>query len=186
MTGVSRRTVLGTLAGGVVGASMVAAGGSEAASAAVRLEQLSADGGSHEIRGEPSAVTLSGEIGYRFEIPDSEAMPELYQVSLHVGDDETEIDNAGARPSSRTESGTFEVSGDVLDAAGFSAGDFAPGKSERTVSVPVLVRLEVVGGGQTLATATQRDTADVTVTQAGYDASLHGSVGGELSVSVEE
>ena len=186
MTGVSRRTLLGTLAGGLVGASAVGVGMSESASAAVRLEQLTADGASHEIRGEPSAVTLSGEIGFRIEIPGSEAAPELYQVSLHVGDDETEIDNAGARPSSRTESGTFQVSGDVLDGAGFSPSDFAPGESERTVSVPVLVRLEVVGGGQTLAAATQRDTADVSVTQAGYDASLHGSVGGELSVNVEE
>jgi len=186
MTGVSRRTVLGTLAGGVVGASAVGVGMSESASAAVRLEQLTADGGSHSIRGEPSAVTLSGEIGYRFEIPATEPSPELYQVSLHVGDEETEIDNAGARPSSRSESGTFEVSGDVLDAAGFAASDFAPGESERTVSVAVLVRLGVVGGGQTLATATQRDTAGVTVSQAGYDASLHGSVGGELAVSVEE
>ena len=179
----NRRLFLSTAAGGLAGAALTA-GFSGSADAAVRLEQLTVNGGDHAIRGDVASVVVSGEVGYSFDVPDSEPTPELFQVSLHVGPEDARIGSAGGRASSRSASGTLEISADLLDADAYAASDFEPGDSPVSVEVPALVKLEVVGNNQTLATASQRDTAEITVSQAGYDASLHGSVGGELSVDV--
>ena len=179
----NRRTFLSAGAGALAGGGLMAAM-TTGADAAVRLDQLSVDGGSHEVTGDVSAVTIAGEVGYNFDVPERAPQPEMFQIKLCVGPDDERIGAVNGRPTSRTGSGALEIEGNVLESGAFSASDFQPGEDSATVELPVVVQLDVLGSNDTVAQASQRDTATVTVSQAGYDASLHGATGGELSVSV--
>lgn len=181
-----RRTVLASLASAATGAGLVAAVGTESASAAVTLEQFTAEDHEAALRSEPSDVRVTCEIGYRWDVPDSQPTPSIFEVRLLAGDGETEIGKADGRASQRTQSDVQTVEASVLDAGGLSASDFAPAEQARTVDVPLRLELEVIGDNQTLATAAQSTTGEITVTQAGYDSALHGSVGGEAEFTVEE
>jgi len=181
-----RRTVLASLASAVTGAGLVAAAGSKPASAAVTLGQLSAADHDVALRDAPDDVRVSCEVGYRWEIPAGQPAPSIFEVRLLAGQSETEIGKVDGRASQHETSSVQSITASLLASDDFTPGDFTPADEPQVVDVPLGLELEVIGGSQTLATASQQTTGQITVSQAGYDAAVHGSVGGNAAFTVEE
>lgn len=178
----TRRSVLASVAGALAGGAVVGAVGSEPADAAVTLDQLSVPDQQVEVRGDVASVPIECVAGYRWDVPDGAGRPGRWQLRLAV--DGAVIATESGRGTSRQQEGTATLSGDVLDAGGFTASEFTPDDGPVRVEVPVTLTLVVLSGRDEVARASQSATGTVEVSAAGYDATLHGSVGGRVAIGV--
>jgi len=151
--------------------------------AELKLKHFHATLGADEL---VTALTLSCEVGWAYDVPDS-AAPSTVVVELAAatdGDDLTQVASAESAElfteAQGTESLEAGLLGDVV-----AADALAPADGERETVVDVEARLRVENsGGEVLAEATATDTAPVTVERTA-SASEYGSVGGTGSVTIE-
>jgi hypothetical protein len=187
---VNRRTLLRVAAGAVGGAGATAAGLSVATeSAAQTALTLSVDGDSATIGtdGAVSAVTLDLDVEWQYDLPDATA-PSTVIVEVAAGAD-GELVVVGSAESSQLfveaeGSENFDVG--LIEQGAIAASDVEPdGTGERETDVTVEARLRVENaGGDVLARETTSDTAALTVTRDGVEASQYGQVGGSGSLSI--
>lgn len=181
-----RRQVLTTLGGALAGGTLVAATGDDAtATAAVSVNDFTAENATAE--GDVTAVRVVTDAQWRYDLPDDAPAAERWQVVLSaVRDGETApIASTNGRASGHSATGTTEVAGSLLNTPLYDASDFDLGeRQERSVDVGLGLTYTLVGGGQDLATAIAQAQGSVTVSRAGYEASLYGSVGGDAVLDV--
>jgi len=186
----NRRALLRVAAGVLGGGAATAAGLSVASeSAAQTALTLSVDGDSANIGtdGSVSSVQLDLDVEWAYDLP-SETSPATVLVEVAAGTD-GELSVVGSAESAQLfveADGTESFDVGLLAEGALSASDVEPdGTGERETSVTVEARLRVENsGGDVLAKETTSDTATLTVTRDGVDASAFGAVGGDGSLSI--
>jgi hypothetical protein len=186
----NRRTLLRGAAAALGGSAATAAGLSVASeSAAQTALTLSVDGDSASIAtdGSVSAVTLDLDVEWQYDLPD-ETSPSTVIIEVAAGTD-GELSVVGSAESSQlfTEaegSESFDVG--LLQQGALASSDVEPsGTGEKETDVVVEARLRVENAaGDVLARETTNDTAPLTVTRDGVEASEYGAVGGDGSLSI--
>jgi len=129
-----------------------------------------------------TAVRLSLEVDWRYELPDS-ASPETVVVEVAAGTDAlTVVASAETATLFTASDGSESFDVELIDAGALEADALAPAEGERETTVTVEARLRVEeSSGEVLARETTTDTAPVTVTR-GVAASA--GVGGSGSLSI--
>ncbi|MFP4218807.1 MAG: hypothetical protein ACLFR6_08230 [Salinarchaeum sp.] len=186
-----RRAYLGTVAGSIAG---VAAGATllntaDSASASVAVGTLDVEGDdatTREDRVEDVRVSVDGT--WEYDLPSGED-PAEWRAGLVTRKDgkESLVDQQEGTARYLQDSGDFEVSGSLFDSELWSPGDFvgAEGETAETV-VPVGITFVVIDGdGKTLARAELDDETTNRVEHESYNASRHGSAGGEGAIVIE-
>jgi len=187
---VNRRTVLRVAAAAVGGAGAAAAGLSVATGGAAETAlSLAVAGDSAEIGtdGAVSAVTLDLDVEWAYDLPD-QTSPSTVIVEVAAGTD-GDLTVVGSAESSQLfveadGSESFDVG--LLAEGALSSSDVEPsGTGERETTVTVEARLRVENsGGTVLARETTSDTATLTVSRDGVEASEYGQVGGDGSLTI--
>jgi hypothetical protein len=186
----NRRALLRVAAGVLGGGAATAAGLSVASeSAAQTALTLSVDGDSATIGadGGVEAVTLDLDVEWAYDLPD-ETAPATVIVEVAAGTD-GDLTVVGSAESSQLfveadGSESFDVG--LLAEGVLSAGALEPdstGTRETTVTVEARLRVESTSDS-VLAKETASDTAVLTVTRDGVEASEYGAVGGDGSLSI--
>jgi len=185
-----RRTLLRVAAAAVGGGAATAAGLSVATGGAAETAlSLAVDGDSATLAtdGSVSAVTLDLDVEWQYDLP-AETSPSTVIVEVAAGTD-GDLSVVGSAESAQlfTEadgSESFDVG--LLEEGALSASDVEPdGTGERETDVVVEARLRVAtSGGDVLARETTSDTAVLTVSRDGVEASQYGEVGGDGSLSI--
>ena len=185
-----RRTLLRVAAAAVGGGAATAAGLSVATGGAAETAlSLAVDGDSATLAtdGSVSAVTLDLDVEWQYDLP-AETSPSTVIVEIAAGTD-GELSVVGSAESSQLfveadGSESFDVG--LIEEGALAAADVEPsGTGERETTVTVEARLTVENsGGDVLARETTSDTATLTVTRDGVDASAFGEVGGDGSLSI--
>jgi len=187
---VNRRTVLRVAAAAVGGAGATAAGLSVATGGAAETAlSLAVAGDSAEIGtdGAVSAVTLDIDIEWQYDLPD-ETSPSTVIVEVAAGTDGevSVVDSAESAQLFAEADGTESFDVGLLAEGVLSAGALEPdatGTRETTVTVEARLRVESTSDS-VLARETASDTAVLTVTRDGVEASEYGQVGGDGSLSI--
>jgi len=187
---VNRRTVLRVAAAAVGGAGAAAAGLSVATGGAAETAlSLAVAGDSAEIGtdGAVSAVTLDLDVEWAYDLP-AETSPSTVIVEVAAGTD-GDVSVVGSAESAQLfveadGSESFDVG--LIEQGALASSDVEPdGTGERETTVTVEARLRVENAdGDVLAKETTSDTATLTVTRDGVDASAFGEVGGDGSLSI--
>jgi hypothetical protein len=186
-----RRTLLRVAAGAIGGGAATAAGLSVATGGAAQTGlTLDVAGDSAQIGtdGSVSAVTLDLEVNWQYDLPD-ETAPATVIVEVAAGTD-GELTVVGSAESSQLfveadGSESFDVG--LISEGAIAASDVEPdgtGTAETDVTVEARLRVENAGG-DVLARETTSDTATLTVTRDGVEASEYGEVGGSGSLTIE-
>ena len=188
-----RRTFLRLSAAAVGGAGATAAGLSVATeSAAQTALTLDVAGDSAEIGtdGSVTAVQLDLDVEWRYDLPD-ETSPStvVIEVAAGTGEEVSVVATAESAQLFAEADGSESFDVGLLAEGVLSAGALEPdanGTRETTVTVEARLRVENADG-TVLAKETTSDTATLTVTRDGVDASAFGEVGGSgnLSISTE-
>jgi len=186
----NRRTLLRVTGAALGGGAATAAGLSVATGGAAQTGlTLEVDGDSAEIGtdGSVSSVQLDLDVEWAYDLP-SETSPATVLVEVAAGTD-GELSVVGSAESAQLfveADGTESFDVGLLAEGALSASDVEPdGTGERETSVTVEARLRVENsGGDVLAKETTSDTATLTVTRDGVDASAFGAVGGDGSLSI--
>jgi len=186
----NRRALLRIAAGVLGGGAATAAGLSVATGGAAQTGlTLSVDGDSATLGtdGSVSEVQLDLTVEWAYDLPD-EMAPATAVVEVAAGTDGG-LTVAGSAESSQLfveadGSESFDVG--LIERGALSSSDVEPsGTGERETTVTVEARLRVENsGGTVLARETTSDTATLTVTRDGVDASAFGEVGGSGSLSI--
>jgi len=186
----NRRTLLRVAAGAVGGGAATAAGLSVATGGAAETAlTLSVDGDSASIGtdGAVAAVTLDLDVEWAYDLP-SETAPSTVLVEVAAGTD-GDLTVVGSAESAQLfveadGSESFDVG--LISEGALQASDVEPdGTGERETEVTIEARLRVENsGGDVLARETTSDTATLTVTRDGVEASEYGAVGGSASLSI--
>jgi len=186
----NRRALLRVAAGVLGGGAATAAGLSVATeSAAETALSLSVDGDSVEIGtdGSVSEVQLDLDVEWQYDLPD-ETSPSTAIVEVAAGTD-GDLTVVGSAESSQLfveadGSESFDVG--LIEQGAIVASDVEPsGTGERETTVTVEARLRVENsGGTVLARETTSDTATLTVSRDGVEASEYGAVGGSGSLAI--
>jgi len=187
----NRRAVLRVAAGVLGGGAATAAGLSVATeSAAQTALTLDVAGDSAEIGtdGSVSAVTLDLDVEWAYDLP-SETSPSTVLVEVAAGPADGSVTVVGSAESAQLfveadGSESFDVG--LIEQSALSASAVEPdGTGERKTDVTVEATLRVENAdGDVLARETTSDTATLTVTRDGVDASAFGAVGGSGSLSI--
>jgi hypothetical protein len=189
---VNRRTLLRVAAGALGGGAATAAGLSVATGGAAQTGlTLDVAGDSAELAtdGSVSAVRLDIDVEWAYDLPE-ETSPSTVLVEVAAGTSADSLTVVGSAESAQlfveadgTES--FDVGLIAQDA--LTANDVEPdGTGERETTVTVEARLRVESAsGDVLARETASDTAVLTVTRDGVEASEYGGVGGDGSLTIE-
>jgi hypothetical protein len=186
----NRRTLLRVAAAAVGGGAATAAGLSmateSAAQAALTLD-VAGDSATIATDGSVTAVTLDLVVQWQYDLPD-ETAPSTVVVEVAAGTD-GELTVVGSAESSQLfveAEGTESFDVGLISEGALSASDVEPsGTGERETDVTVEARLRVENaGGDALATETTSDTAALSVTRDGVEASEYGAVGGDGSLSI--
>ena len=185
-----RRTLLRVAAGAVGGGAATAAGLSVATGGAAETAlSLDVDGDSAEIGtdGSVSEVQLDLTVEWAYDLPD-ETAPATVIVEVAAGTD-GDLTVVGSAESAQLfveadGSESFDVG--LISEGALAASDVEPsGTGERETDVVVEARLRVENsGGTVLARETTSDTAVLTVTRDGVEASEYGAVGGDGSLTI--
>lgn len=190
----NRRAVLRVAAGVLGGGAATAAGLSVATESAAQTGlTLDVDGDSAEIGtdGSVSAVRLDLDVEWAYDLPD-ETAPSTVLVEAAAGPADGSVTVVGSAESAQLfveadGSEAFDVG--LIEQSALSSSDVEPdGTGERETDVVVEARLRVENAdGTVLARETTSDTATLTVTRDGVDASAFGEVGGggSLTISTE-
>jgi len=187
----NRRALLRVAAGVLGGGAATAAGLSVATESAAQTGlTLDVDGDSAEIGtdGSVSAVTLDLDVEWAYDLP-SETSPSTVVVEVAAGPADGSVTVVGSAESAQlfTEadgSKAFDVG--LISEGALAASDVEPdGTGERETAVTVDARLRVENAdGTVLAREATSDTATLSVTRDGVDASAFGEVGGDGSLSI--
>jgi hypothetical protein len=187
---VNRRTLLRLAGAAIGGAGATAAGLSVATGGAAQTGlTLDVDGDSAQIGtdGSVSAVTLDVDVEWAYDLPD-ETAPATVIVEVAAGTD-GELSVVGSAEISQLfveadGSESFDVG--LISEGAIAASDVEPdGTGERATEVVVEARLRVENaGGDVLARETTSDTATLSVTRDGVEASEYGAVGGSGSLAI--
>lgn len=187
----NRRTIL-RAAGAALGGSAATAVGLEVAADPATGQTgltLSVDGDSATIGadGAVEAVSLDLDVEWAYDLPDA-ATPETVVVEVAAGrDGEVSVVDSAESAQLFTEadgSEAFDVG--LLEQGALEASALTPdqnGTRETDVTVEARLRVES-SDGNVLAKETTTDTATLTVTRDGVDASEYGEVGGSGSLSI--
>lgn len=178
------------LAGTAVGATVLAQTPDRTAAATVAPKGLTIDGAEQTSpNGRVRNVTATTDAQWSYDLP-GKKNPETWRLALVAtdGESQTTIDETSGAAKYLTFSGDATLSGSVLDADGYSAEMFAAPEAETvtTVTVGLGLTFDVTNpDGDELARATTATTAEVKITNEGWQATEYGSVSGDGSVSVE-
>jgi hypothetical protein len=187
----NRRALLRIAAGVLGGGAATAAGLSVATGGAAQTGlTLSVDGDSASIGtdGAVSAVTLDLTVNWQYDLP-AETSPATVVIEVAAGPADGSVSVVASAESAQlfveadgTE--TFDVG--LIEQSALAASDVEPdGTGERETDVRVEARLRVENAdGDALATETTSDTATLTVSRDGVEASEYGEVGGDGSLSI--
>jgi len=185
-----RRTLLRVAAGAIGGGAATAAGLSVATGGAAQTGlTLDVDGDSAQIGtdGSVSAVTLDLDVEWQYDLPDATS-PSTVIVEVAAGTD-GELTVVGSAESAQLfveadGSESFDVG--LIAEGAIAASDVEPdGTGERETDVTIEARLRVENaGGEVLAREATSDTAALTVTRDGVEASQYGEVGGSGSLTI--
>lgn len=172
-TFVSRRKFL-AISGSVATGGVAGCVGSAQAQTDVGMGELNIDGDSATLNESPSAITI--DVSGEFNV-DANKVPEQCQLTLqcHVGEDSL-VDDIAKDTHFGTKSGSYEISGDLLDHRDVVASDFQTAAGE-TITVPLLVRiiLSVVSDGSIVTEEFVEQDVSLEITAKGIEAQLSGS-----------
>jgi len=187
----NRRALLRVAAGVLGGGAATAAGLSVATeSAAQTALTLDVDGDSAEIGtdGSVSAVTLDLTVEWAYDLP-AETSPSTVVVEVAAGPADGSVTVVASAESAQLfveadGSESFDVG--LLAEGALASSDVEPdGTGERETDVTVEARLRVESsGGTVLARETTSDTATLTISRDGVEASEYGQVGGSGSLTI--
>jgi len=186
-----RRALLRIAAGVLGGGAATAAGLSVATGGAAQTGlTLSVDGDSASIGtdGSVTAVSLNCDIEWQYDLPD-ETSPATVLVEVAAGPADGEVTTVGSAESAQlfTEaSGSEAFDVGLIEQDAIAPADIEPsGTGERETDVTIEARLRVeTSGGTVLARETTSDTAALTVTRDGVEATEYGQVGGSGSLTI--
>ena len=186
----NRRALLRIAAAGLGGSAATAAGLSVATGGAAQTGlTLDVAGDSAEIGtdGSVTAVTLDCDIEWAYDLPDATA-PATVVVEVAAGTD-GDVTVVGSAESSQLfveADGTERFDVGLISQGAIAASDVEPdGTGERETDVVVEARLRVENAsGDVLAKETTSDTATLTVSRDGVEASEYGAVGGSGSLTI--
>jgi len=187
----NRRALLRVAAGVLGGGAATAAGLSVATGGAAQTGlTLAVAGDSAEIGtdGSVSAVTLDLDVEWAYDLP-SETAPSTVLVEVAAGPAGGSVTVVGSAESAQLfveADGTEAFDAGLISEGALAASDVEPdGTGARETDVTVEARLRVENAdGDVLARETTSDTATLTVTRDGVDASAFGAVGGDGSLSI--
>jgi len=186
----NRRTLLRVAAGAVGGGAATAAGLSVATGGAAETAlSLAVDGDSATLAtdGSVSAVTLDLDVEWQYELP-AETSPSTVVIEVAAGTDGDVPVVASAESAQLFTEADGSESFDVglISEGALQASDVEPsGTGERETAVTIEARLRVeTTGGDAIAKETTSDTATLTVTRDGVEASQYGQVGGSGSLTI--
>jgi len=185
-----RRTLLRVAAGAIGGGAATAAGLSVATGGAAQTAltlDVAGDSASIGTDGSVFEVQLDLDVNWQYDLPDATS-PSTVVVEVAAGTD-GDLTVVGSAESAQLfveadGSESFDVG--VIQQGALSASDVEPdGTGERTTDVVVEARLQVENAaGDVLARETTSDTATLTVTRDGVEASEYGQVGGSGNLSI--
>jgi hypothetical protein len=186
----NRRALLRVAAGVLGGGAATAAGLSVATGGAAQTGlTLDVDGDSAEIGtdGAVSAVTLDLTVEWAYDLP-AETSPSTVIVEVAAGTDGdlTVVGSAESAQLFVEADGTEAFDVGLIAEGAIAAADVEPsGTGERETTVTVEARLRVENSsGTVLARETTSDTATLTVSRDGVEASEYGQVGGDGSLTI--
>jgi len=186
----NRRALLRVAAGVLGGGAATAAGLSVATESAAQTGltlSVAGDSASIGTDGSVSAVTLDLDVEWQYDLPD-ETAPSTVIVEVAAGTDGdlTVVGSAESAQLFVEAEGTASFDVGLLAEVALSSSAVEPsGTGERETSVTVEARLTVENaGGTVLAREATSDTAALSVTRDGVEASEYGQVGGDGSLSI--
>jgi len=177
------------LAGTAVGATMLAQTPDRTSAATVAPTGLTIDGTERTTpNGLVRDVNATTDAQWSYDLPGGKNAA-TWRLALVAtdGESQTTIDETSGEAKYLTFSGDATLSGSVLDADGYTAEMFAALEADTvtTVTVGLGLRFSVTTpDGEELARATTATTAEVEITNRGWQATEYGNVGGDGSVSV--
>jgi hypothetical protein len=187
----NRRTLLRVAAGVLGGGAATAAGLSVATGGAAQTGlTLDVAGDSAEIGtdGSVSEVQLDLDVEWAYDLPD-ETAPATAVVEVAAGPADGSVTVVGSAESAQLfaeADGTESFDVGLIEQGALSSSDVEPdgtGARETTVTVEARLRVEN-SGGTVLAREATSDTATLTVTRDGVEASEYGAVGGSGSLTI--
>jgi len=187
----NRRALLRVAAGVLGGGAATAAGLSVATESAAQTGlTLDVAGDSAEIGtdGSVSEVQLDLDVEWAYDLP-SETSPSTVLVEVAAGPADGSVTVVGSAESAQLfveADGTEAFDVGLISEGALSSSDVEPdGTGERETTVTVEARLRVeTADGDVLAKEATSDTATLTVTRDGVEASEYGQVGGDGSLSI--
>jgi hypothetical protein len=180
------RVAAGVLGGGAATAAGLSVATESAAQTGVTLS-VAGDSASIGTDGSVSAVTLDLDVEWAYDLP-SETSPSTVIIEVAAGTDGDLTVVGRAEPAQLfvEAHGTESFDVGLIQQGAIAASDVEPsGTGERETSVTAEARLRVENsGGTVLAKATTSDTATLTLTRDGVEASEYGQVGGSGSLTI--
>jgi len=180
------RVAAGVLGGGAATAAGLSVATESAAQTALTLD-VAGDSATIGTDGSVSAVTLDLDVEWAYDLP-SETSPSTVLVEVAAGTD-GDLSVVGSAESAQLfvdadGSESFDVG--LISEGALAASDVEPdGTGSRETDATVEARLRVENAdGDVLAKETASDTATLTVTRDGVDASEYGQVGGSGSLAI--
>jgi hypothetical protein len=138
--------------------------------------------------GSVTAVTRELTVEWSFDLPSGVPPPETV-TTVRAGQPDGELTELARETGTtlfREDSGTTDVSADLLAEGVLTASELAPGAGTRETDVVIEATFEVLNDeGTALASASASDTPTLTVERTGYEAEDYGSVGGSGSLTVK-
>lgn len=138
--------------------------------------------------GSVTAVQLDLTVEWSFDLP-SGVQPAETVTTVRAGQPDGELTELVSETGTtlfREDSGSTDVSGDLLAEGVVTASELAPGAGSRETDVVIEATFEVLNEqGTALASAKASDTPTLTVERTGYEASDYGSVSGSGSLTIE-
>jgi len=178
-TRVTRRRAMAAAGGLALTGGSLLAGGSDSASAQVTAD-FAATGDDATLMSPPSTLTVDASGTSEVTAPQQ---PEQVTHALSVAIDGS--DSVIAEDASFDSSqGEYSLSGDALSHPELSASDLMPSgdATEATTTLTLRVSVGAVIDGETVATATAEDTADVVISEQGVTV----TVGGTATITIAE
>jgi hypothetical protein len=175
----NRRNLLATIGGIATGGVAVSLATTEQASAQVQYGNLEIPNREFQQTSQLQAVKINVQARYSF---DAEQVPDRWVCELLVED--TIIAEDRMAPSSKADSGTVELEGNVTD-AGYSIDDFQLDKEEskQTVALPTTLQFRIEAGEQIIAETSTEATPELTITPGEIEGSVELSGEGEIVLS---
>lgn len=166
---INRRTTLAAAAGVAGGAGVMATLGSDTAEAAIDAEAgpLEVQGADRTVGGQPQAVTVS--VAGSFDVAATETMEQV-RVTLQIEVNGTS-DDLATDAVFDTNSGTFDLSANLLDHRDVRSGDLTPSENGASTTTEVVARVIIaaINNDELKAEKVLQDSADLRLTRQGIE-----------------